>query len=177
MIPHLLPESPCIYWDMLWSSITHGTWDSNTTPANFTSTFLYPHYLILGRQGRAAVALVSLRSDWLTLLAFGLAVRLTQLPRAKVRSVLMQQLWGRKLPNFSFYRREQRFRGLPESHSEQQLRQSRARLIPTVVKSEGISGYLNEGNRAHLFKTSVWVNVHYFYSSFLKVINANRHVI
>ena len=144
---------------MLWSSITHGTWDSNTTPANFTFTSLYPHYLILGRQGRAAVALVSLRSDWLTLLAFGLAVRLTRLPQAKGRSVLVQPLWGRKLPNFSFYRRKHRFRGLPESHSERQLRQSRARLIPTVVKSEGISGYLNEGTGAHLFKTSVCVNM------------------
>lgn len=74
----------------------------------------------------------------------------------------MQQLWGRKLPNFSFYRCSQGFRGLPESHSERQLRQSSVRLIPAVEKSEGISGYLNKGTGTHLFKASVWLNIHYF---------------
>lgn len=68
----------------------------------------------------------------------------------------MQQLWGRKLPNFSFYRCSQ------GSHSEQQLRQSSVRLIPAVEKSEGISGYLNKGMGTHLFKASVWLNIHYF---------------
>lgn len=87
----------------------------------------------------------------MTLLAFGLAVRLTQLPQAKVRAVLMQQLWNRKLTNFSFYHSEQDFGGLHESHSERQLRQSSVRLIPAVEKSEGISGYLNKGMGTHLF--------------------------
>lgn len=139
--------------------------ETEIQPQNFTLTPQYPYYLILRRQREPEVALVSSRSDCLTLLAFGLAMRVTQLPRAKVRAVLMQRLWGRKLPNFCFYHHSQGSRRLPESHTEQQLRQSSTRLIPAVEKSEGIRGYLNEGNSTHLFKTLVRENMIFFSSS------------
>lgn len=84
------------FWDTHWSSITHGTWDSNTRPPNFTFTPLYPHYLILGRQGRAEVALVSLRSDWLTLLSFWISCAANAAPTGQGEGCLNAAALGQK---------------------------------------------------------------------------------